>query len=146
MKRRSFLQRLVVAVGLAPVLAKIEWPAIEWPAEVVSDPILDELNAVTFKEIWRPGICDDFFQSTPLIQHLRTHCLIGGAYRTGDHLQFQKPQIYSEADMCQYIYDRCHTDEEDEDGFRDLRCGAVVDRTESSSNCQQLCNTGAEPA
>ena len=49
----------------------------------MADPNVDELNAVTLKEIYPRAIEDNFFLATPLLAYWRDHCLVpftGGAF------------------------------------------------------------------
>jgi hypothetical protein len=74
------------------------------------DPLLDELNAVTLKEIYPKVIEDNFFLDTPFLAYLRNQCLtpfgggafmqnvflykplIGGAYARGGSFNISKRQ------------------------------------------------------
>lgn len=58
------------------------------------DPILDELNLTTLKEIYPVKIEDNFFADTPFQAYLRDHCLVpfgGGAFMQSTFLY--KPMI-----------------------------------------------------
>ena len=60
----------------------------------MADPLLDELNAVTLKEIWPRVIYDQYFLDTPFAAYLRSKCLApfgGGAFMQNTHLV--KPMI-----------------------------------------------------
>src|SRR5262245_4385508 len=53
------------------------------------DPILDELNVTTIKEIWPRVIFDQFFKATPFAAYLRNKCLApfgGGAFMQNSHI------------------------------------------------------------
>jgi hypothetical protein len=76
----------------------------------VADPILDEVNAVTLKEIWPDAVEDNFFLDTPFLAYLRKKSqvmydggafmqnvfiygpLLGGFYSRGDNFNINKPQ------------------------------------------------------
>lgn len=80
---------------------------------MATDPILDELNLTTLKEIYPVKIEDNFFADTPFQAYLRDHCLvpfgggafmqttflykpmIGGAYAKGDNFNITKRQTLS---------------------------------------------------
>ncbi len=58
------------------------------------DPILDEINLTTLKEIYPKKIADNFFADTPFQAYLRDHCLVpfgGGAFMQSTFLY--KPMI-----------------------------------------------------
>jgi hypothetical protein len=58
------------------------------------DPVLDELNVTTLKEIWPRVIFDQFFKATPFAAYLRAKCLTpfsGGAFMQNTHIV--KPMI-----------------------------------------------------
>ena len=60
----------------------------------VNDPLLDELNATTLKEIWPRVIFDQYFFDTPFAAYLRAKCLSpfnGGAFMQNTHIV--KPMI-----------------------------------------------------
>lgn len=60
----------------------------------MADPLFDELNATTLKEIWPRVIYDQFFFDTPFAAYLRAKCLSpygGGAFMQNTHLV--KPMI-----------------------------------------------------
>jgi hypothetical protein len=60
----------------------------------VADPLFDELNASTLKEMWPRIIFDQFFLDTPFAAYLRAKCLApfgGGAFMQNTHLV--KPMI-----------------------------------------------------
>ena len=47
------------------------------------DPLLTELNATTYQEIYPRVIEDEFFLAAPFLAYLRDHCLVpftGGAF------------------------------------------------------------------
>lgn len=60
----------------------------------MSDPVLDELNLTTLKEIYPVAIEDNFFADTPFQAYMRDHCLVpfgGGAFMQNTFLY--KPMI-----------------------------------------------------
>jgi len=77
------------------------------------DPLLDEINATTLKEIYPKVVEDEFFLDTPFLSYLRANCLvpfnggesmnftflyaplIGGAYAKGDSFNIDKVQTLS---------------------------------------------------
>jgi len=79
----------------------------------VSDPILDEINLTTLKEIYPDAVEDNFFLDSPFMAHLRRKCmvpftggafmqtvfiyapLIGGPYARGQNFNINKPQTLS---------------------------------------------------
>ena len=64
--RRGFLGLLAVGpfARFFPKIALQPTPYI--------DPIFDEINAVTLKEIWPRVVRDEFFKSTPFEEYLRS--------------------------------------------------------------------------
>jgi hypothetical protein len=88
----------------------------------VSDPILDEINLTTLKEIYPDAVEDNFFLDSPFMAHLRRKCmvpftggafmqtvfiyapLIGGPYQRGGNFNINKPQTLSgtEFNPCYY--------------------------------------------
>jgi hypothetical protein len=76
----------------------------------VADPILDEINLTTLKEIYPDAVEDNFFLDSPFMAHLRRKCmvpftggafmqtvfiyapLIGGSYTRGSNFNINKPQ------------------------------------------------------
>ena len=76
----------------------------------MADPNVEELNAVTFHEIYPRSIQDNFFLAAPLLAYMRDHCLvpftggsfmqaifryaplIGGFYAPGGSFNIQKRQ------------------------------------------------------
>jgi hypothetical protein len=79
----------------------------------LSDPILDEINLTTLKEIYPDAVEDNFFLDSPFLAHLRKKAmvpftggafmqtvfiyapLIGGAYTRGQNFDINKPQTLS---------------------------------------------------
>jgi hypothetical protein len=79
----------------------------------VADPILDEINLTTLKEIYPDAVEDNFFLDSPFMAHLRRKCmvpftggafmqtvfiyapLIGGSYTRGQNFNINKPQTLS---------------------------------------------------
>ena len=79
----------------------------------MSDPILDEVNLLTLKEIYPTAVEDAFFLDTPRLAYFRAHCLapwdggafsqtmflyaplIGGGYGIGASFSTVKPQTIS---------------------------------------------------
>jgi hypothetical protein len=60
----------------------------------MADPVLDELNLTTLKEIYPVAIEDNFFADTPFQAYMRDHCLVpfgGGAFMQNTFLY--KPMI-----------------------------------------------------
>lgn len=60
----------------------------------MSDPVFDEINLTTLKEIYPRVITDNFFKATPFQAYQRDHCLVpfdGGAYMQNTFLY--KPMI-----------------------------------------------------
>ena len=60
----------------------------------MADPLFDDLNATTLKEMWPRIIFDQFFTDTPFAAYLRAKCLApfgGGAFMQNTHLV--KPMI-----------------------------------------------------
>ena len=76
----------------------------------MADPILDEINLTTLKEIYPDAVEDNFFLDSPFMAHLRRKCmvpftggafmqtvfiyapLLGGAYARGSNFNINKPQ------------------------------------------------------
>jgi len=98
----------------------------------MADPILDELNLCTYKEIYPTVIEDQFFLDTPFQAYLRAHAMvpfgggsfmqntflyapmIGGSYAKGDNFNIQKRQTlagtlfdmkYYEVSIPEYLED-----------------------------------------
>lgn len=65
MNRREFFSTVVGGLALARLLPTLAKPSF------VSGPLLDELNAVTMKEIWPLAIQDRLFKSTPFMAYVR---------------------------------------------------------------------------
>ncbi len=79
----------------------------------MADPILDEINLVTLKEIYPDAVEDNFFLDSPFLAHLRKKALvpftggafmqtvfiyaplIGGSYARGANFNINKPQTLS---------------------------------------------------
>jgi hypothetical protein len=79
----------------------------------LSDPILDEINLTTLKEIYPDAVEDNFFLDSPFLAHLRKKAmvpftggafmqtvfiygpLLGGAYARGQNFNINKPQTLS---------------------------------------------------
>jgi len=80
---------------------------------MATDPIFDEMNVTTLREIYPVAIEDEFFLDTPLLAYVRANCmvpfpggtemsngflyapLIGGAYAPGSNFNITKRQTLS---------------------------------------------------
>ena len=80
---------------------------------MATDPIFDEMNVTTLREIYPVAIEDEFFLDTPLLAYMRANCLvpfgggtemsngflyaplIGGAYAPGSNFNITKRQTLS---------------------------------------------------
>lgn len=89
----------------------------------MADPILDEINLVTLKEIYPDAVEDNFFLDTPFLAHLRKKSLvpftggafmqtvfiygpmIGGAYARGSNFNINKPQTLSGTEFDPKFYE-----------------------------------------
>lgn len=78
-----------------------------------SDPLLDDLNATTYKWVYPKVIQDNFFRNAPALAYMRDHCLVpfgggafiqttflyqptnGGAYAMGDTFDISAKQMFT---------------------------------------------------
>lgn len=89
----------------------------------MADPILDEINLVTLKEIYPDAVEDNFFLDSPFMAHLRRKALvpftggafmqtvfiyaplIGGSYTRGANFNISKPQTLSGTEFDPKFYE-----------------------------------------
>ncbi len=89
----------------------------------MADPLLDEINATTEKEIYGAVMQDNFFRNAPYLAYKRDHCLfpfgggafmqfdftyapmIGGAYARGENFNTSKPQTIQGAQFDPKTYE-----------------------------------------
>jgi hypothetical protein len=71
--RRDFLKRLLGTAAGVALASTYDLEKLLWvPKPMITVPALniDQLNAIVLKEIM-PGIVDNFFKSTPLLQYMK---------------------------------------------------------------------------
>jgi hypothetical protein len=75
--RRGFLGALVGGVAAAAAVRTWPFRVFSFPIQVTS-PTLDEINAITLREL-SPALADNFFVDTPFLQRLRMATLLGSS-------------------------------------------------------------------
>lgn len=72
--RRTFFFMSAGAAAGALILPKLG--LVQAPPLIVGDPILDQINLVTLREIERFAAADNFFLNSPFLAHLRANALV----------------------------------------------------------------------
>jgi len=89
----------------------------------MADPVLDEVNSITYFHLYPKIVQDNFFLNSPFTAHLRAKALhpfpggsdmrfsflyapmVGGAYAPGDTFDITKPQTYTSATFQPKFYE-----------------------------------------
>ena len=67
----------------------VQWLAEHGTIKGGSDPILDEVNLLTLKEVYPRAVEDNFFLDTPRLAYYRARCMVpwtGGAFTQNNFL------------------------------------------------------------